>query len=280
MPNQQDFNQYGVSVAFEKVLSHTVPGVFFTFLIIMVLDLNVETMLLYSFINSLSYKIIVLGLIVCTILGFAFGLVIDEIHHIFIERLIYDKFTKGNDAYKHYDLNGKSHPENYFIPFLGLNLYKYNLKHFYSYSEFDANIGIVFFLYSFVAPFYINYYLNISILSIFIILSVFFLISILMIYAGYSAYIDYIGAFNDTLEGTLDLIKLETQGEITNEENTEPHPQKEIYEKQQLLKEQDKFKNIIDSDPIKNKYNPNVISDTLQSRIENKREDHWKKDKK
>lgn len=200
-------SKYGVSTAFEKVLSHNIPGVLFAIVILMFIDLVSDKKFFEDFSWSLDWQLFAILLISFVFLGFMLGLMIDELHHILIEAKIYlpraKKDENKREQVEFLDLEGKKCTESYYLPFMGLDLYKYNLKHFYSYSEFDANIGIVLLPTSIIFPFYLNYYLKINYYILWGIGIGIFSLAILMFVAGYYAFCDYYSSFSNTLRGLL-----------------------------------------------------------------------------
>jgi len=197
-------NQYGISTTFEKLLAHNVPGIILVFHLLMLIDINTEIKIFAYIITNMDIKAISAILVSILFVGFVFGLIVDEIHHMILEENIYVKKAKKAGKLPEFkDIEGNKCSESYYLPFMGLDLYKYNLKHFYSYSEFDSNISIVLFVSSFIAPSFIRYYTQISDFTFGLYSIIIFGLALLMAYAGYTAFCDYYSAFNNTLKGVL-----------------------------------------------------------------------------
>jgi hypothetical protein len=200
---EKEFNKYGVSTAFEKILAHNVPGVIFIFILLMFLDVISGKRILAQ-VASLDFKILALLVIVIIYFGFFVGLIIDELHHVLLEEKIYIPWAKKRGKEIEFiDLDGKACTESYYIPFIGLDLYKYNLKNFYSYSEFDANISLVLLPASVITPIFISHYLMIEALVAWLIGIILLIIAIGMFYAGFTAFCDYYSALKNTIRGVL-----------------------------------------------------------------------------
>ena len=200
---EKEFNTYGVSTAFEKILAHNVPGVIFIFVLLMFLEIISGKRILAQ-VASLDFKILALLLIVIMYCGFFIGLIIDELHHLFLEERIYIPWAKKKGKEIEFkDLEGKVCTESYYVPFIGLDLYTYNLKNFYSYSEFDANISLVLFPASVIFPVFINRYLMIEVWAAWLIGIALLGLAFGMLYAGYTAFCDYYSALQNTIQGAL-----------------------------------------------------------------------------
>ncbi len=148
MSPDSEFNKYGISTSFETVLAHNIPGMLLTACAFMLIDISTQKKIAFYIVKNFDLKLLSVLLIIFVFMGFVFGLIIDEIHHLLIEEKVYEPIANAKGKFKQFkDLDGNDCTESYFLPYMGLDYYKYNLKHFYSYSEFDANIAIVFFIY-------------------------------------------------------------------------------------------------------------------------------------
>jgi hypothetical protein len=131
-------------------------------------------------------------------------LIIDEIKHVILEEMVYIPIAKKKGKKITFcDLDGNNCSESYYLPIMGLDYYKYNLKHFYSYCEFDANISFTLFIAAFVVPKFLNYYFTIENIYLLVVGITLFGLGAVMAYAGYTAFCDYYSAFDNTLRGVL-----------------------------------------------------------------------------
>lgn len=204
MSNKVEVSQYGISTTFEKVLAHNVPGIFLVAVLFMFLDIISQEKIFEYIVKSLDLKMATLLLFTLIYLSFIFGLIIDELHHVLLEEKVYIPIAeKKGEEVTFKDLDGNECSESYYLPFMGLDLYKYNLKHFYSYCEFDANISLVLFPTSVIFPLFINYYFSISKPILWGVGIAIFILAVGMIYCGYTAFCDYYSAFRNTLRGVL-----------------------------------------------------------------------------
>ncbi len=204
MSNNAELSKYGISMTFEKILAHNIPGVFLAVVLFMLLDMIVEEKIFEYVVNSLGLGMVSLLVVILIYLGFLFGLIIDELHHVLLEEKVYYPTAKKKGKEVTFkDLDGNECTESYYLPLMGLDLYKYNLKHFYSYSEFDSNISLVLLPTSVIFPLFINYYYSASKPILWVVGIAIFVLAIGMIYLGYTAFCDYYSAFNNTLRGVL-----------------------------------------------------------------------------
>ena len=207
MDMEKEFNKYGISTAFEKILAHNVPGVIFIIVLLMFLEI-ISGKKVFAHIASSDFKVLALLIIMVIYIGFAVGLIIDELHHVLLEERIYIPWAKkAGKEVEFEDLDGKVCSESYYIQFIGLDLYKYNLKHLYSYSEFDANISLVLFPASVIIPIFINRYLMMEACVVWLIGIAIFLSAIGMLYAGYTAFCDYYSGLKNIIRGVFKKIE-------------------------------------------------------------------------
>lgn len=204
MSADSEFNKYGVSTSFEKVLAHNIPGMLLTACVFMLIDISTEKKIALYLVENFNIKLFSVLLLVFIFMGFVFGLIVDELHHLLIEEKVYVPIAKAKNKFKQIkDLDGNDCTESYFLPYMGLDYYKYNLKHFYSYSEFDANIAIVLLFSAPIFPKFLDYYFVLSGCVFWAIVFATLLLFILMIYTGYTAFCDYYSAFRNKLQGIL-----------------------------------------------------------------------------
>lgn len=172
--------------------------------LLMLLDVLLEEKIFEYVVTSLHLGMVSLVVAVLIYLGFIFGLIIDEVHHVLLEEKIYIPWAKKKGKQVTLkDLDGKKCTESYYLPFMGLDLYQYNLKHFYSYCEFDSNVALVLLPTSVIVPLFIDYYFSMSKLTLYIVAVAILMCAIGMVFLGYTAFCDYYSAFNNTLRGVL-----------------------------------------------------------------------------
>jgi hypothetical protein len=58
MGTEQDINKYGVSVTFEKILAHNIPGIFLSILLLMILDLISNEKIFEYILKNIDLKLI------------------------------------------------------------------------------------------------------------------------------------------------------------------------------------------------------------------------------
>ena len=156
---------------FKEMLSHTFPGFFLALSIFMLIDyLSPADLTTYSM-SNLTGMISFAGFII--IIGTILGVIIDGIHHTFIEDDIFDNFktihelkmpikrelkaSNCNDFTRHFffskigDKGAKS-----------IELENHLDEAYYRYSEFYSNIFISLVIFSIISPFYIFEILEIS----------------------------------------------------------------------------------------------------------------------
>lgn len=156
---------------FKEMLSHTFPGFFLALSIFMLIDYLSPTDLTTYSMSNLTGMISFAGFII--IIGTILGVIIDGIHHTFIEDDIFDNFktihelkmpikrelkaSNCNDFTRHFffsnigDKGAKS-----------IELENHLDEAYYRYSEFYSNIFISLVIFSIISPFYIFEILEIS----------------------------------------------------------------------------------------------------------------------
>jgi hypothetical protein len=151
-------------IKFKEMLSHTFPGFFLASSLFMLIDYLSPDNLTAWAIGSLANLVIFAGFII--IIGTILGVIIDGIHHSFIEDDVFDNFKavyilkmpiklilKARD----YD----NFTRHFFFPKMGdkgakaIELEDHFDQAYYRYSEFYSNIFISLIIFSIISPFYI-----------------------------------------------------------------------------------------------------------------------------
>ena len=154
-------------IKFKEMLSHTFPGFFLASSIFMLIDYLSPDNLTAWAIGSLANLVIFAGFII--IIGTILGVIIDGIHHTFIEDDIFDNFKTIHNLKQpikeHLKANCPSYFNNltrhFFFPKIGnkgsdpIQLEEHFDQAYYRYSEFYSNIFISLMIFSIVSPFYI-----------------------------------------------------------------------------------------------------------------------------
>ena len=169
------------SLSFSKLMSHVFPGFLLVFSFFMLIDLlcnepGYYTCILFG--NNLEKFIV--AMVFFLIMGTIFGIIIDGVQHASITRIFENRFNKTESKsiekyeklygiinsivfdkfFKEYDVKN-SDKKNFnilleksimldkkfnwffFIPFLGIDKYKFYTEEFYYYYEFFANISLI-----------------------------------------------------------------------------------------------------------------------------------------
>ncbi len=158
---------------FQEMLSHTFPGFFSAFSVFMLMDYFSPYDLTNWAITDVSNLIAFAGFIF--IMGTILGVIIDAIHHTFIEDDIFDNYKSIQDI--KIPINnrlsnlcsefGENFTRHAFFAKMGTNGDKaqafdeYLDKAYYRYSEFYSNIFVSLVLFSLICPFYTFKTLNI-----------------------------------------------------------------------------------------------------------------------
>jgi hypothetical protein len=202
-------------IEFEHLLSHTFPGFFLALTIFMVLDISSPYNLTLIIIKDINALIAFVGFIL--LIGTICGVIIDNIHHSFIEDTILKNFEtvkKYDDAIRDCIKNSiviKEKTEmdpnltyQYFFYKFGPNAmsnehYIRNAK--YCYSEFFSNTFISLIPFSLIIPFYLleRFLISWSI-GIFISL-ISFTLACFCLYSSYDTYLDYCQALFSLIRG-------------------------------------------------------------------------------
>jgi hypothetical protein len=154
-------------IKFKEMLSHTFPGFFLASSLFMLIDYLSPDNLTAWAIGSLANLVIFAGFII--IIGTILGVIIDGIHHSFIEDDIFDNFKAIHQLKKPIKKqlkdNCPSYSDNlsrhFFLSKIGekgayANTFETLLDEaYYRYSEFYSNIFISLIIFSIVSPFYI-----------------------------------------------------------------------------------------------------------------------------
>lgn len=160
---------------FKELLSHTFPGFFSAFSIFMLIDYLSPVNFTVLAMGSLSGLISFAGFII--IIGTILGVIIDGIHHTFIEDDVFDNFEAVRilkmPIHNQLELGCPTYhtilSRHFFLPRVGnkgakeaIDLENHLDEAYYRYSEFYSNIFISLVVFSIISPFYIFDTLNIS----------------------------------------------------------------------------------------------------------------------
>jgi hypothetical protein len=154
-------------IKFKEMLSHTFPGFFLASSIFMLIDYLSPDNLTAWAIGSLTNLVTFAGFII--IIGTILGVIIDGIHHTFIEDDIFDNFKTIHQLKQpikeQLKANCPSYSENlsrhFFFSKIGskgsdaIALENHLDEAYYRYSEFYSNIFISLIIFSIISPFYI-----------------------------------------------------------------------------------------------------------------------------
>jgi hypothetical protein len=154
-------------IKFKEMLSHTFPGFFLASSIFMLIDYLSPDNLTAWAIGSITNLVTFAGFII--IIGTILGVIIDGIHHTFIEDDIFDNFKTIHQLKqpikKQLEANCDSNSDNlsryFFFSKIGskgsdaIALEDHLDQAYYRYSEFYANIFISLTIFSIISPFYI-----------------------------------------------------------------------------------------------------------------------------
>lgn len=158
-------------IKFKEMLSHTFPGFFLALSIFMLIDyLSPADLTTYSM-SNLTGMISFAGFII--IMGTILGVIIDGIHHTFIEDDIFDNFKTIHVLKMPIKRELKANncddlTRHFFFPKIGdkgaksIELENHLDEAYYRYSEFYSNIFISLVIFSIISPFYIFEILEIS----------------------------------------------------------------------------------------------------------------------
>jgi hypothetical protein len=161
-------------ISFKEMLSHTFPGFFLASSLFMLIDyLSPDNLTIWAM-GSLANLVIFGGFII--IIGTILGVIIDGIHHTFIEDDIFDNYRTIHQLKQpiseQLKTNCPSYFENltrhFFFPKIGnkgsdpIQLEDHLDQAYYRYSEFYSNIFISLIIFSIISPFYIFKVLEIS----------------------------------------------------------------------------------------------------------------------
>lgn len=151
-------------IRFKEMLSHTFPGFFLASSLFMLIDYLSPDNLTAWAIGSLTNLVTFAGFII--IIGTILGVIIDGIHHTFIEDDIFDNFIAVHQLKEpikeQLKANCPSYSDNlsrhFFLSKIGTNaipLEEHLDQAYYRYSEFYSNIFISLIVFSIISPFYI-----------------------------------------------------------------------------------------------------------------------------
>lgn len=191
-------------IEYEHLLSHTFPGFFSAITLFMLIDVWSSISLTHLITANISSLVAFIGFVL--LIGTILGVILDNIHHFILEKLIFDQFdeaqlwiTKFNimtniDLYKPSHCDQENIVYYYFVKKIGpdaINYITHLRKAKYCYSEFYSNIFMSLVPFSIVIPFYLLKTFQIS-WGICISISLFVLIlSCISLISSYQAYINY-----------------------------------------------------------------------------------------
>jgi len=201
-------------ISFKEMLSHTFPGFFLAFSIFMGIDYLSPVNFTDWAMGSITGLISFAGFII--IMGTILGVIIDGIHHTFIEDDVFDNF----EAVRILKMPINSQLElgcptyhtilsrHFFLPRVGnkgakeaIDLENHLDEAYYRYSEFYSNIFISLIVFSMISPFYIFDTLNISWRISVAIGIVSFLTACICLICSYTSYKTYLQAQSSAICG-------------------------------------------------------------------------------
>ena len=162
-----DIMSIPAEIKYKEMLSHTFPGFFLASSIFMLIDYLSPDNLTAWAIGSLTNLVTFAGFII--IIGTILGVIIDGIHHTFIEDDIFDNFKEIHKLKKPINEQLKANcpaysnnlTRHFFFSKIGANganatqLENHLDEAYYRYSEFYSNIFISLTFFSIISPFYI-----------------------------------------------------------------------------------------------------------------------------
>ncbi|MDD4162399.1 MAG: hypothetical protein PHW87_07955 [Methanothrix sp.] len=221
-------------IEFKEMLSHTFPGFFLAFSIFMLIDYLSPDNFSNWAMGSLTGLVSFAGFII--IMGTILGVIIDGIHHTFIEDDIFDNFEAIHQLKKPIEEQLKANCHEYsdnlsrhfFLSKIGekgasANVFENLLDQaYYRYSEFYSNIFVSLIIFSIISPFYAFEVLEMPWRISVLIGIASLLTACLCLVSSYTTYKIYLQAQSSTICGFIKDAKSECT-KCTNKCNNESH---------------------------------------------------------
>lgn len=200
-------------ISFKEMLSHTFPGFFLAFSIFMGIDYLSPVNFTDWAMGSITGLISFAGFII--IMGTILGVIIDGIHHTFIEDDIFDNFESVHRLKKPIEMQLKLNcpaycdllSRHFFFSKIGEKgsnakaLEDHLDEAYYRYSEFYSNVFVSLLVFSIISPFYIFEVLELSWITSISIGIVSLLVACLCLISSYTSYNTYLQAQSSAICG-------------------------------------------------------------------------------
>jgi len=200
-------------IKFKEMLSHTFPGFFLAISIFMGIDYLSPVNYTDWAMGSLTGMISFVGFII--LMGTIFGIIIDGIHHTFIEDDIFDNFESVHRLKKPIEMQLKFNcpaycdllSRHFFFSKIGEKgsnatvLEGHLDEAYYRYSEFYSNVFVSLLVFSIISPFYIFEVLELSWIASISIGIVSLLVACLCLISSYTSYNTYLQAQSSAICG-------------------------------------------------------------------------------